>query len=109
LPEAIWATSDVILAGNRYLHRWTEAEGWRRATNQVKDVTALYQLQGQTYVGTYKKGVVKLSGENVEPQTEDFFCLALHGVGDGIFAIGDKSCYVHVSGSWREVNLPSVQ
>jgi hypothetical protein len=107
LPESIWADSKVIFAGGDYLNRWTEADGWRRVTTEVRSVTALQQFSDQLYVGTYKRGVVKLSDGAVERVTEDFFCLSLHGLADGLFAIGEKACYLCTKGECRKLSLPT--
>ena len=107
-PESVLVMADCIFAGDVFLSRWTETDGWRHATDRDEKVASLYAMHDKIYVGTYDRGVTELIGRKTVPRTPPFACVALYGVGDAVFGFGDGHCYFSRGGPWEEVSLPPV-
>jgi hypothetical protein len=104
--ESVLVMADSIFAGDVYLSRWTQTDGWQRATDRKEKVASLYAMHGKIYVGTYDRGVTELIDGKTVPLTPPFSCVALYGVGDAVFGFGDGLCYFSRGGPWEEVSLP---
>jgi hypothetical protein len=109
MPKSVCVVSEreMIAAGAKRLYTWSEPSGWDRVDTKFKGFRTALRFGDSVYAGTPRSGVLRIWPGDPTKVTEDFNCLRLFSLGNGILAVGKSVSHLYDGSEWTQIPMPS--